>query len=323
MPEYPSPIERPIYPYYSSKYRVMNDADTLAPGDVISFSAGDRPSGDCDFRTIRPGNDRLAQVLQRMPQLQEAFLRVPLVVNCYPASLGNFASAVTCDTYQRPSIFHRALLLAASRQMTAVVLGQPLLVAELLLQHVSRQLALPDPLIVCVGGYFCPCSLESFLRRLLDRKGVVHYFLHAYGVAEVDFAIFVGERNSGSQPLFHHVANHVEVRMESTGLQLGRSPVSVHGWHETGDFAEAQSEGLSIIPGKRLHPEARDVLESWSDGDWCRRTGYIASDCGKTRFQLRTCAQVVSNSPEEVEYYEYLRLFGRSFPEKPDWSFAN
>lgn len=291
----------------------------LLPGDLISFSAGDRSVDDCAFRIIRQGDDRLMQVIQHFPHLQSVLQTTPLIVNCYPAFLGRFASAVTCDTYLRHATFQRSLLLACKKAMPTIILGQPLVLADLLLCHVAKQLSLPSALVICVGGYFCPKSLETHIRAVLTQNHISHVFLHAYGVAEVDFAVFVGERTCNIHPLYRHVAPHVEYRTGPLGLEL-RLFSSDDGWHSTGDLAENKWGGIEIVPGNRLAPEVHAALEAWTGEDWTRRTGYIARGCDGLAFQLRQQCSDVIDSSYEIDYWAFCRRFSRSFPEKPDWS---
>jgi len=292
----------------------------LRAGDVISFSAGQDAGDPRKFRCIHnSGEDRLANVVCHFPKLASVLQTVPMIVNCYPAALGAFPSAAICDTYVRQSAFSRALDLCDLEEQTAIILGQPLAVANLLFHHMVNQGTMPQNAIICVGGYYCPSSLEKFIQRILEELECSSQFFHAYGMAEVDFAIFVGERVlPHGRVSYIHVAPHVLYQTNGNELQLRRIDDDV--FHGTGDHGEFDENGrLAIRSGRRLDSRIVELLESWTQEDWERKTGYLRCLPDESlRFQLRK--GVTTSSVSEVKFGAFQDEFEGSFLDKPDWS---
>jgi hypothetical protein len=293
----------------------------LRASDVISFSAGFDTEGPIKFRLVRSSEDRLADVVSRFPKLHSAFQTTPIIINCYPAPLGAFPSAVFCDTYLRQSAFSRAMKLCSMEKCPAVILGQPLAVADLLFHHVNTGGTLPRDSIICVGGYYCPQSLETYIQRFPEELGWRFGFFHAYGVAEVDFAVFVGERPPTSRHIIYwHVAPSVVYRLTGDELELRR--INDESFIPTGDRATPEGDGsIAIQCGKRLDSQVVELLESWTHKEWCRRTGYLGlSSDGTIRFQLRKGETPRNDS--ELKFGAFQDLFSVSWLDKPDWSIS-
>jgi hypothetical protein len=293
----------------------------LRAGEVISFSAGNNAGDPRKFRRVYGGEDRLANVLRHFPKLASVLQAGPVIINCYPATLGAFPSAAVCDTYLRQSTFSRALELCSLEEQPAILLGQPLAVADLLFHHISSHGTMPQNAIICVGGYYCPASLETFLQRTLEAAGCHGLFFHAYGTAEVDFAVFVGERNSPRRRIcYTHVAPHVVYRMNETELELRRIDDDV--FHGTGDHAVCNDDGrLSIRAGRRLDPQIAELLESWTNEDWRRKTGYLFR-CSDNGFHFQLRKGVTQRSAAEVKFGVFQDEAVGSFLDKPDWSIS-
>ena len=292
---------------------------SLLAGDIISFSAGDNAGDPRKFRCIRAGEDRLANVVRHFPKLTAILRTTPIIVNCYPATLGAFPSATICDTYLRQSAFSRALDLCFLEAQPSIVLGQPLALAHLLFHHISNNGTIPQNIIICVGGYYCPASLETFLQHILEAAGCRSLLFHAYGTAEVDFAVFVGEREFPDRRVSYvHVAPHVVYQINRNELELRRIDDDV--FHGTGDLAACDENGrLSIQPGPRLDAQVVELLESWTDEDWQCRTGYLHRlRDNSLLFQLRRHVTPRDNS--EVKFGVFQDEFEGSFLDKPDWS---
>jgi hypothetical protein len=173
------------------------NADTSAlpnPGTCLSFSASTGVSLPVRYRVVAQSGDRTQDILRAYPQFISLLVgRPPILANAYPATLGEFPSAISVDICQRPANAWRALALAADLNVAVIFTGQPLYIAELLRGYAALDLQWPKVVVAAVGGYVCPASLERFLTRLLP-EGVVKLVLHCYGVAEADFACLVGNR---------------------------------------------------------------------------------------------------------------------------------
>ena len=165
----------------------------LNAGTELSYSAGRSIMDPYAYRVVRPSSGRISSVLSVFPQLKDLFIdKPPLIISCYPASLGSFDNAIMVDTYLRPEAVTRALLLAARENLTAILAGQPLAIAEFLLGHIQSSFQLPRFLLFSLGGYFCPRSLEKFLVDLANDSGCKAAALYAYGVAEVEYGCMMG-----------------------------------------------------------------------------------------------------------------------------------
>lgn len=141
----------------------------LNPGDVLSYSAGSTQTGPFGFRKLRPSAERPDRVPSRGRMLDTAAQRWPellealgdgtiLFINAYPASVGTFDFGITVDTYLSPRVLTRS---------PTILLGQPLFVADALLRHVAAGYPLPETLMLWVGGYALPRSLERMRESLL------------------------------------------------------------------------------------------------------------------------------------------------------------
>src|SRR5689334_19587852 len=140
----------------------------FAPGDVLSYSAGSTQTGPEGFRTLRARPRLLQAALARWPDLAAPFgERTPMFINAYPASIGMITTGIAVDTYLSPRVMSRALALAAAAEKPAILCAQPLLLADALLAHVRAERALPDTLLLVMGGYATPRTLERTLLALL------------------------------------------------------------------------------------------------------------------------------------------------------------
>jgi hypothetical protein len=292
----------------------------LRPGSVLSYSAGSTSTDPYGFRVVQPDSGRLGLILGHYPELLE-FLgaRPPLVVNCYPATLGVLAGVVQLDTYLRPAVFTRALNLAAAEDLTCLVAGQPLALAQLLLQHVTREARLPERLVLFVGGYSCPAGLEALLLAA-GCGGGQRCVLHGYGLAEVDYGVLVGRRTEAGPVLYRKVAPAVEFRLAPSGeLLLRRTDTEAAVWYVTGDSAVELDGALVLAPGpRRLSPRVAQALDGFTGEDWRRRTGYLKCLGERLVLQLRPGEQPRASA--ELPFYDFCARFGMSFADKPDWA---
>jgi hypothetical protein len=302
-----------------SCYRPVSATIKLSRGDVLSYSSGTASRDPYGFRVARPGGDLLELLRGRWPELLRDFgERLPLVINAYPAGLGSFASAVFVDSYLSHATASRALELASREGMPVVLLGQPLFVADLLLVHTSRQLPLPDALLLGLGGYTTPRSLEDCLRALCAAHGARLSLFHGYGVAEVDAACLIAVRRSESGALLYEKRGpDVVVTLRDNELLLARGESARP--FATGDRARLQGEALVIWNDTRLAPAVSALLESWTHEDWHRRTGYLRHGA-ELRVQLRTGVAPDPRCQFEVGFEDFARECGHAWLLKPRWS---
>ena len=289
-------------------------------GKVLSYSAGSTQTGPDGYRQIGRGPD-LRLLLRRWPDLLEALgERSPLVLNAYPAALGNFDYAVYIDTYLSPKTASRALQLAARQKQPVFLLGQPLFLAEVLVQQLRQRFALPELLIGAVGGYPCPASLEDAIRHALG-PGVRFELLQGYGVAEVDAGLLFGrERTASGEVIYEPRPDAILERSPEgrllLGLRAADGQVLSRGF-DTGDLVEELPGGRYLIRNseERIHPGVLAAFEHWSPEDWRRRTGYLARREGL--YQLREGEEPAS--PEELRFHDFAGRFGMSWLTKPCW----
>jgi hypothetical protein len=292
----------------------------LEPGAVISYPAG---SADLDperFRLLSGPTRRMAEVFAAHPQLAGLLGSLPpLIVNCYPATLGVFPQAVQVDTYMRQPSFDRALALAAARGMTAILIGQPLALGELVAGAVHAGVHFPAALLIASGGYYLPTGLELFLTASSRASGCEQVaVLHAYGIAEVDFGVLTGIRGGGGELTYRLTAADVELRISDGMLELRRCGDT--SWVASGDRAEMVNGGYRIRSGpERVCPAALAELESWRMDQWARYTGRIHIGTRGVTRQLRLSS--LGPSMREATYYEFFDRYGGSPLDKPRWSF--
>lgn len=290
----------------------------LVPGSSLSFSA--RSNDPMRFRRVyQTESDRLSNLIKAFPDLHDYVSGnvPPIVVNHYPSVLGPIPSVVVVDTFMRQVNFSRALHLSAIANRTCIVLGQPLSIAEFFHKHLGSEGAFPRNIVVVSGGYVCPKSLEEFISGMLSRTTGMHMFLHGYGVAEVEYGIFVGRR-SAHESLIHyvHIADHIEWKVENGLLHLrDRNRME---WFCTDDIAFEKDDGIIIENDEsRVRKTVLQELEDWTEVQWKRRTGYVSHAENGLTCQCRV--GVCPNGRDEVEFFEFCRSTGMSFADKPDW----
>jgi hypothetical protein len=212
------------------------------------------------------------------------------------------------------------LRLAAKEGWPVVMVAQPLAGAHLLLQHLERDLELPQQILWAVGGYYLPLSLERFIVKHLSDRGCTVNFLYCYGIAEVGHTCFAAIRRGPEDlPLYKLVARDVQVCVPPDTGKLLLQRHDSHVLVDTGDFASPVGEYWQINNGEqRLSSEIRSRLENWTADDWLRRTGYLSIADQKFVFQTRACRP--SPSADELGFHRFLETFGGSWTMKPDWA---
>lgn len=291
---------------------------TLRAGDIVSFSAGSSAVLPLRYRSIRPAQDKLLSAAAVFPELQESLRGThPLIINAYPAALGLFPDAATCDTYLRPINFTRALVLAAEQAVPALVMAQPLAALHLVRMHAASGHATPPTLELALGGYYCPTGVERELRAVLEARGCRARVYHAYGAAEADVACLLGRREPDSPLIVYYplAASHrAQVRDGRLWLCASECPDV-----DTGDRATIRPDLGMVIENApdRLAPRVRVHLDAWASSDWRRRTGYLRVSPEGIMAQLRVGETPIR--PGELEFHDFARATGMTWMEKPQW----
>ena len=297
----------------------------FAAGEMLSYSAGSTQTGPEGFRKLnRAGLPLLGLLRGLFPDVYAPFgERLPLVINAYPASVGFPTDGVLVDCYLSLRTASRALQLAASEKLPVLLLGQSLFLAELLRTHLRQGYALPDALIALVGGYLTPRSLERAQQAWLRDSGVSLSFVHGYGAAEVEAGMLLAsERDAQGQLRYRPRGPDIDISTPNGRLHLAlrdadgrlRAPP-----FDSGDSGRAEGEAWIIEnAGSRLNPVVLAALESWSESDWSRRTGYLRREAGELLIQLREGIEPLNT--QELKFHAYAERFGMAWLEKPKWS---
>ncbi|EDM74487.1 hypothetical protein PPSIR1_03148 [Plesiocystis pacifica SIR-1] len=299
----------------------------LHPGDVLSYSAGSTQTGPEGFRKLRDRPGLFSAALARWPDIGAALAgKLPLAINAYPAAIGFMSAGVVVDSYLSPRVLSRALQLGAAEAMPTILIGQSLFLADALREHLDAGRPVPRTLLVTSGGYTTPRTLEASLRSWLADHVDTLLFLHGYGVAEVDAGCMMARERDASGRLIFHPRADVDARVDEHGQLLLslRGPEGerlVEDW-ATGDSAEASGEGFALWNHRRMHPVVEAALESWTEADWRRRTGYVRREGERVWIQLRRGAAPDPHRPDaedELDHWEFGRRHGFAWLDKPYW----
>ena len=298
----------------------------MIPGTSISFSAGTfggdlRDVDAFHYRVVKTtgGNERFVYVAKLFPGILSLLSdAIPFVINCYPATLGVFPSFVLVDTYCRSDTFSKALVLACKHQTPCLIMGQPFVVYHFLLNHAHEGLAFPARMVLALGGYTCPRSLENVMNGLIGYHGCAFGIIHAYGVAEADFACLAGIRSTDGEIYYHPIVEHVSPRIEDGILYLDMLNSEESTSVFTGDWA--QETELGMLVRQKSYQSKVDILnelEKWSQAEWLRRTGYSHIEHERILWQLRPNESGAWEN--EIDYYDFQRLTKLSWLYKPRW----
>lgn len=293
----------------------------LKAGDVLSYSSGRQDHGPHGFRVVRRGAGIMSVLSRYWPQVLAPLAgRVPLVLNAYPATLGGLDFGVLVDSYLSQGTASRAIQFATLEKMPLMVLGQSCFVADLFTRHIDRYKALPDVVLMGTGGHVTPKSLAGYIRSIVEPLTKSFSIVQGYGVAEVDSSCLLAVDRDAEGNLVYYPRDDVRVTLEGEKLLLtlldGQGqPVTER--FDGGDFARAlPGGGYHIYNHERLHPNVAKILESWTDKDWARRTGYLYFG-REVRFQLRKGHE--PTMAIECDHYDYMKRYGQSWLFKPEW----
>ena len=306
----------------------------LRAGDVLSYSAGSTQTGPEGFRKLVPKRRTMLEAAAaRWPDLLDVLGQRPVIfLNTYPATIGTFTPGITVDTYLSPRVFSRALQLGHVGDHPVILLGQPLFVADVLLQHIAGGWPWPKTLMLWTGGYVMPRSLERALRAWLEPLVETFVIVQYFGAAEVDAGCLMARERTDQGGLIFHPREDIEVDVEGENLLLtlrAHDGGTIIERFATGDLAQRHGDGWVIRNPRRLHPSVEALMESWSEANWRRRTGYVRRQAslggdvaGKETeetiwVQLREGHE--TKHALEVEHWDFGRRFGFSWLAKPNW----
>ena len=261
----------------------------------------------------------MTELLARFPDLRSWFSRPPIVVNAYPVSFTPPAKVVFADSYGRWQVLGAGLALAAQHDLPAVIISTPLMAAHLLLTLIERQISMPSKILLFLGGYYCPNSLELFLVSLLKTAGIAATIVHLYGVAEIDAGLLAAKREPhGYEMVFHSIDPDWCPRIENGLLRFQRTSDTKHDV-ATDDGATVSGDGIRLsIQSRRLSHEMYALLENFTFDDWHRRTGFLGRPASGIAIQCRSfIAPKLDQS--EVEHFDFCRAYTHSWLDKPQW----
>lgn len=289
----------------------------MRAGLELSLSAGTRDAGSLAYRTVTAPSDALP-LLRLVWADRDLLPEAPIVVSAYPARIGQPRDAVLIDSYLNPSVARRALQLAATEGREPILVGQPLLVARVVLE--ARTDPLPPHLTIITGGYVTPRSLRAAMHSWCRTCGCEARFLQMYGLVEADAACLLAVCPD-SAPTAYVPRPGVRARVVHgfLELQVDGHPCWDDEWCQTGDHASTLPGGALDIPGTpRADLETLSALDGWSVQRWERRTGYRVGTRGGTGWLVRP--GVVDLERDEVRL-DSLDLDPTGlWHAKPDWS---
>ncbi len=293
----------------------------LHAGDILAYSTGSAQTGPEGYRKLKGGNRILKALGNRWPDIIDALgVRPALFINAYPACIDTFQVGALVDTYLSPRALSRALQLGHVSNNPTVLLGQPLFLADALLRHLRAGRPMPKTLMLWVGGYSLPESLENMLRSILQPHVDTLHIIQFFGAAEVDACCLMARSRNRLGELIYYPREDVIVELEDEELILSLSDLSGRPKTDpfyTGDAAHWSGSGLVIRNLERLHPLVEDHLESWTEDQWKRRTGYVRREDRQLWIQLREGQ--FPNKSNELEHFTFAQRFGFSWLDKPYW----
>lgn len=289
-------------------------------GCTISFSAGSLGPDHTKRRVVaRNTSTKLSNLITHFPDVR-GYFTAPLLLHAYPATITPPSQVTFVDSYGRWQNFASGLSLAAESRAPCIVSAMPLTAAHLLLKATQAGARLPAKVLLLLGGYYCPPTLESFLTHLLQEQGVETEVLHLYGVGEIDSGLLAGQRTPQSNEVFYRLIDprwNCLVRKGYLAFQDRDQPERVI---MTDDPAQASDGGVRLIfPSDRLDAATYWLLQCWTAKEWSRRTGFVHWEGQVPRLQ---CRAEVRPDParNECEHHEFCRRFDQSWLDKPRWT---
>ncbi len=290
----------------------------LRAGARLSYPAGTRHVEPFGFHAVRPSGDLIARLERRFPGTLLPG-ETPFVINACPTPPPDVPSAICIDTYCRIDHVFRALLLGAEAELPTFLFAQPLLAAEALLRHVRSGYVLPPRLTLCLSGYPCPVSLERVLLDLARSLRRDLRLIQLYGVDDIGPALLAAtDRTIEGEPIYYPIDDHCEPALDDRRFVFRMTEGGKTQFRKTRDKAVACDGAWLLSNESRFHPVKQWELETWTDADWLRRTGYLAGRGEHLKKQLREGEKPADDS--EIEYYDFAREHGADWLHEPDWA---
>ncbi len=311
------------------------DAPYFSKQDVISYSAnttakpGKFPYNG--YRVLKKRPSMLSEAALRYPdKFQQLIpdkedLDCPLMINAYPAHIPPPSNVALVDTHLLVETASRALRLAAYRKRAAIILAQPLFMMEILLHHRKHSLEFPDNLVLFFGGYCPPTSLYRAIKKFFSDMEINVSYIVGYGVAEIDAGMFyAAEQIEENEEWLYYIRSDVVCELvdcddEGFGkmlLSVGNMPLT-----DTGDIAKKVGDAYFIRSNpKKISPSVLELLNSWSEEDWERKTGNLSQSNGQLYFQLRKGQKAITDN--ELSFFRYAEQFDFCWQKKPQWNYS-
>lgn len=303
----------------------MSKPKTISPIGYLSYSNGASSLDPYKYRVVGVAGDQLSYVARAFSNVGAILTDSPVVILNYPSFLGYFEGITVVDTYLREATFAQATLLALAEERPLFLVGQPLSLVHLIRSYLKIGHRFPSRVVVALGGYFCPSSLERYIRELLAPHCSQPEIIFGYGIAEVEFACLIGKRDKEDQPIiYRRSSDSVEIKRDSTTGNLLLRRVGEESYIDSGDNVEISNANgvisLQIRQSKQRLPDSvLDFLESWTSEDWDRRTGYLGVvDSNIKAIQLRADATKIDETEED--FFDFKRSFKQDWADKPKWN---
>lgn len=303
----------------------MSKSKTISPIGYLSYSNGASSLDPYKYRVVGVAGDQLSYVGRAFPKIGSILTDAPVVILNYPSFLGYFEGITVVDTYLREATFTQATLLALTEERPLFLVGQPLSLVHLIRSYLKMGHRFPARVVVALGGYFCPGSLERYIRHLLAPHCPHPEIIFGYGIAEVEFACLIGTRKKDDQPIIYRQSSgSVDIKRDSITGHLLLRRVGDDSYIDSGDTVEVSNNNdeanLQIRQSKERLPDfVLAFLESWTNEDWDRRTGYLGViDSNIKAIQLRADAMKIDE--KEEDFFDYMRSFKQNWADKPRWN---
>lgn len=294
----------------------------LVNGTRISYSAGTTNLDPNRFRCIAENEDIIREVLELDQKLRSIVAddKSPILINAYPSDLGiqNFPHGIFVETFCNVDTCLRALQLAALEDRNAIVVGQPIFIAEVFWKAELLGLAMPGQIVVIGGGYYFPLSLEQYIQNSHSKSNF--YFVSFYGVAEIQSGLlFSNRRTDSGHQLFVPRSPRISIVEVGAGFAFVLKDKSgQESIYPCEDKFEFRSDGILLANRNNLSVSTQQSLESWNGDCWARRTGRrLVTEMGEY-WQLRENMETPSS--DELPFYTFFERSKQSHFHKPHWS---
>lgn len=287
----------------------------LSPDAILSYSAGSGSRDPFGYRVVKPVDGLFSAIARYAPALIGQILKAPpLVVQAYPATLSLGPIGPKVDTYLHAPTASRALSLASATDRCALMCTTPLHAARIVALHQSLMEQFPKRLILAIGGYPLPISLERALQQWCSNQSIELNIIQFYGQAEIDAAcLFSLKRDTAGEPIYHPRDGVTLSRLDDAQIEIR---VNEHVYQFEDSITEVDG-GFRINNSDRWSARTLQELNKWSSSDWSRRTGFVRHSESGTWIQVRENAS--PKAPNELDFYEYARQFKMDWWQKPDW----